>query len=118
MMDEEYFLYSEEIDFAYRAQKTGYTSVIVSDTHAIHIGGATEGSEYLYGLLQLNRILYLKKRGRKLSAFLVRFPLMAQELLRFHRETHRKCLPYLLKSFFGLQRQRRKIINALGGSAR
>jgi GT2 family glycosyltransferase len=40
-LDERFFLYAEETDWAYRAHRAGWRHVVVPDTEALHLGGAT-----------------------------------------------------------------------------
>ncbi|GAA4720016.1 hypothetical protein GCM10023216_05950 [Isoptericola chiayiensis] len=39
--DEEFFLYSEETDWAYRAHQRGWSHRLITDVVALHVGGAT-----------------------------------------------------------------------------
>lgn len=40
-LDERFFLYAEETDWAYRATRAGWRHVVARDAHALHLGGAT-----------------------------------------------------------------------------
>jgi N-acetylglucosaminyl-diphospho-decaprenol L-rhamnosyltransferase len=61
--DERFFMYFEDLDFAYRAKKAGWKSYFLSDAQAFHLGG---GSSYqilakrLYFVLN-SRVLYIAK---------------------------------------------------------
>lgn len=43
--DEQFFLYSEEADWAYRAHRKGWRHEVVVDAQALHVGGATSSDE-------------------------------------------------------------------------
>jgi GT2 family glycosyltransferase len=63
--DESYFLYSEETDFALRAQTKGYCVRYVPTSVVVHIGGDLHISPTLFALLNLNRVRsYGARHGR------------------------------------------------------
>lgn len=43
-LDERYFLYAEETDWAYRAVRLGWRHAVADDVHATHLGAATSGN--------------------------------------------------------------------------
>jgi GT2 family glycosyltransferase len=45
LFDEDYFLYFEETDLCYRANKAGWPTVYVRNSSVSHIGGASTGME-------------------------------------------------------------------------
>lgn len=58
--DERYFVYFEEVDFSLRAKKSGFVSYLLTETSALHAGGACSvqaGSNRLFYYLR-SRILY------------------------------------------------------------
>lgn len=62
--DESYFLYSEETDFALRAQDRGFALRYVPDAVAEHLGGEAGTDPRLHALLTRNRVrLYRSRRG-------------------------------------------------------
>ncbi|MEE1672835.1 glycosyltransferase family 2 protein [Agarivorans aestuarii] len=50
--DERFFVYYEEVDFAYRAQQQGYSSYYLADVSAYHLGGGTSDQ------VKANRLFY------------------------------------------------------------
>lgn len=51
MLDEDYYMYSEDVDYCIRLRKAGYTLLYIPDAIVLHKGGATgvsEGSDSLY----------------------------------------------------------------------
>lgn len=67
--DERFFLYSEETDYALRAQDAGYQLRLVYDAVVRHPGGEMEASPFLWSLVAVNRTrLYRKRHGLACSA--------------------------------------------------
>jgi len=67
--DESFFLYSEETDFALRANDAGFSVLYVPEARAVHLQGGSAGSASLWPLLVSNRWrLYRKRHGRVASA--------------------------------------------------
>lgn len=60
--DERFFVYFEEVDFSYRAQKAGWHSVYLAETQAFHAGGGTSNQ------VKARRLFY-SLRSRLLYAF-------------------------------------------------
>lgn len=115
-MRTDFFLYSEETEFAARVSDAGLTSMITARAKAVHLGGKSDENSLLYSLLHLNKIYYFKIRGQKLSAQCIRLILMLGMLLRINKPQCRAGFISILKSFFGLDRERKSLIKALGGS--
>ena len=67
LLDERYFLYYEEIDYAFRVKKSGYKTFITSETCIWHKGG-TKGSktwDEFYSFYEIrNRLLFALKHLR------------------------------------------------------
>jgi len=62
--DDSFFLYSEETDFALRAQKRGFALRFVADSRVMHRGGEANVEPRLFALLTVNRVrLYRKYHG-------------------------------------------------------
>jgi GT2 family glycosyltransferase len=60
--DERFFVYFEEVDFAYRARQAGWLSVYLADAQAFHAGGGTSNQ------VKARRLFY-SLRSRLLYAF-------------------------------------------------
>ncbi|RIQ25258.1 glycosyltransferase family 2 protein [Jiangella rhizosphaerae] len=95
---EEFFLYSEETDYALRARDAGYRIGYVWDAVAAHPGGAMSKSPWLWSLVAVNRTkLYRKRHGAVRSAVywgVVVFNEGVRALLG--RPTHRAAVKALL----------------------
>jgi GT2 family glycosyltransferase len=95
---EDYFLYSEETDFALRARDVGYTTRFVPDAVATHAGGASNRDPALFALLTRNRVRCYRRRHSPASTFAFRSALLAGELARAStgRATSRAAVRALL----------------------
>jgi GT2 family glycosyltransferase len=61
--DERFFMYYEDMDFAYRAKQAGWKSYYLADAQALHYGGGAsyqEKAKRLYYVLN-SRVLYVAK---------------------------------------------------------
>lgn len=63
LFEEKYFIYNDEIDFAYRIQKAGYKTVVTSATKIWHHHDWSSKKNYqvMYYYMMRNRYLYFKK---------------------------------------------------------
>jgi GT2 family glycosyltransferase len=71
--DERFFVYYEDLDFAMRARKLGWSSVYLSTARAFHRGqGTTDAAtERRMFYFARSRIVYARKHFKSLSAFAV-----------------------------------------------
>jgi len=71
LYDEEYFMYSGEVDIAYRIKKSGYINACINDYNIIHYGNVTAShySKWQRDLLARNSLMFLLKHhtGIKLA---------------------------------------------------
>ena len=71
--DERFFVYFEEVDFAFRARHYGAKSIFLADVKAFHRGGGTSGqvkpARLFYSLR--SRILYARKHFSRMGYLLV-----------------------------------------------
>ena len=79
---EDYFLYSEETDFALRARDLGYVTRFVPEAVATHGGGASNRDPALFALLTRNRVWCYRRRHTAASTLAFRGALLAGELAR------------------------------------
>jgi GT2 family glycosyltransferase len=79
---EDYFLYSEETDFALRARDHGFATVYVPDAVVTHEGGASNVDPALFALLTRNRVRCYRRRHGASATFAFRLALLAGELGR------------------------------------
>ena len=71
--DERFFVYFEEVDFAFRASRRGMGTMFLADIKAFHAGGGTSGqvkARRLFYSLR-SRILYARKHFSRMGYFLV-----------------------------------------------
>lgn len=93
--DEQFFLYSEEVDYAARARDAGFRVEYLPAARALHHGGGSGRSGYLAALLAVNRIRYMEKRGRGNAAY--RMAVILHEMLRSGDPGHRAALRAILR---------------------
>lgn len=88
--DEDFFLYSEEVDYARRCRRQGY--VVWYEPAAIvkHFGGGSSTSPLLTALMAVNRVRYYEKHHKPSSARLMRAIVAMHEVARGFRPDHRK----------------------------
>lgn len=85
LMDEQYFMYSEELDWQIRASKFGYNSSVVSDSTVYHHGSMSTGAKsisYYYYRNRASMLLnrkFFSKGVLILSFFLIVISSIAQE---------------------------------------
>ena len=115
-MRTDFFLYSEETEFAHRAAVNGFHSIIVSDSKAMHMGGESDTNQLLYTLLALNKIFYMKLSSGKIQAQIMRIILIIALLLRINKTQCRFALKSMIRSLAGFEKERLKIISKLNGT--
>jgi GT2 family glycosyltransferase len=97
--DESFFLYSEEVDFMRRVRRAGLTVRYHPQAQAVHIGGDTRASPFLYSLLTANRVLDYSRHHNRLATALLRCGAIFGEVLRAWKgREHRAALRILLGS--------------------
>jgi GT2 family glycosyltransferase len=102
--DERFFVYYEEVDFAYRAAQAGYRSYYLADTSAFHLGGGVSNqvkAKRLFYTLR-SRVLFASKHFSKPAALLVLLSVMSVEpLMRFAQAAIRLSAAGLRETFAG-----------------
>jgi hypothetical protein len=79
--DERFFMYFEDLDFAYRAKQTGWKSYYLAETKAFHFGGGASNqvkAKRLFYVLN-SRVLYVAKHFGLFAAFGILFASVAVE---------------------------------------
>jgi GT2 family glycosyltransferase len=99
--DESYLMYSEELDFAWRARERGFRIRYVPDAVAVHLGGESGSSPELWRLLTFNRVVAFARRRGRLRAVAFWCAVVLNEALRAWRrgsagEVHRAALAALM----------------------
>ncbi len=69
-LDEDYWLYTEEADWCYRARQKGWTIVILPDARVVHVEQAASRQNAARSLIQYHRsrALFLRKHASPLAA--------------------------------------------------
>jgi|SRR5690606_349899 len=85
-LDEDYFLYFEETDFAFRARRRGYRSVLVPAARVVHLEGGSHQDSGANGwnkrrFYTRSRVLFFKKNKGWVITFFVRVLLIFQAFL-------------------------------------
>jgi GT2 family glycosyltransferase len=93
--DEQFFLYSEETDYAVRGRSNGFRIEYLPTARAQHTGGGSGTSDELAALLAVNRVRYAEKWSRWPRVF--RGTVLLHELLRSYSRGHRMALRILLQ---------------------
>jgi GT2 family glycosyltransferase len=93
--DEEFFLYSEEIDYQARTRAAGFRVEYVPQARAHHRKQGSGQSRELKALQAVNRIRYFEKHGK--PARLMRAVVLIHELLRSTNPGHRVALLKVLR---------------------
>jgi GT2 family glycosyltransferase len=73
--DERFFMYFEDLDFAYRARQAGWKSYYLAETKALHYGGGSSNqvkARRLFYILN-SRVLYVAKHFGLVAAFGIMF---------------------------------------------
>jgi|GEM_PF-6395361 len=115
-MRDDFFLYSEETEFAWRAKLKGYKFSIATGSSATHIGGESDTNPLLFSLLCLNKLHFMKVIGKPISLQLIRLSLITGSMLRFHKPASRRAFLDLIASFKNLEASRVSIIQELNGT--
>lgn len=75
-LDEDYFMYVEELDFCFRAQKIGYSVYYFHESSIVHLGRASSSNEFAITSEFKNILLFYKKHFKSLlwyATFVLRF---------------------------------------------
>jgi N-acetylglucosaminyl-diphospho-decaprenol L-rhamnosyltransferase len=91
LADEDYFLFSEEVDWMYRFRRSGWKVLFFPGAEVTHVGGASHGGRMFREQIRGHLIFLLKHRGRReaeRARRLLRWTLLVRGLL-FRRERGR-----------------------------
>ncbi|MPQ99442.1 glycosyltransferase [Modestobacter sp. I12A-02628] len=101
LLDERYFLYSEETEYMLRAGDHGLAVRYVPEAEAVHIGGEQSTSPALWALSVTNRVRLHRERAGRAAAAGMRLAAVTNEALRSVRgpdaAVHRAGLRALLR---------------------
>jgi GT2 family glycosyltransferase len=84
LMDEEYFIYSEEVDLCHRLQISGWELYWVPQGEVIHLGGQStrQVSEAMFLRLYQAKLIYFRKQHGHTQAVLYKLIIMVAALFR------------------------------------
>jgi len=84
LMDPNYFMYQEEVDWCYRIRRAGWRIVYFPDAWITHYGGqATDQySEKMLILQTKSRLYFIRKHHGKTTAFMANFVMLVHNLIR------------------------------------
>ncbi|MEV0623161.1 glycosyltransferase [Nonomuraea sp. NPDC050404] len=82
LLDERYFLYSEETEYMLRIRDHGFTIAYEPRAQAVHLGGDQANSAPLWTLAALNRVRLHRERHGRARALLMRLAVALNEALR------------------------------------
>lgn len=84
LLDDEYFMYSEEVDLCQRARTHGWSLYWVPAAELIHYGGQSTQQIAATMFLQLyeSKVLYFRKHHSRLTVYLYKFILVLASLSR------------------------------------
>lgn len=111
MLDEQYFMYSEESDWAFRIKKAGWKILYFPKAKIVHYGGASKKKIKMLRELYQSRFYFFRKYHTLLSLFIFRFLVALGAIIRisvgalrsftFDRAKRKKRLEYTF-AFGGL----------------
>jgi N-acetylglucosaminyl-diphospho-decaprenol L-rhamnosyltransferase len=90
--DESYFLFSEEVDFAWRARRAGFPIHFVPEARAVHEGrgsGRGSGHASLLPLVGMNKLRYYRTRHSRAASAGYAVGVLLQMLVRARDAEHR-----------------------------
>ncbi len=115
VMDERYFMYSEEVDWCFRIKQQGWKILFNPDAQAVHLWGGTAGrvSSLMHVQMYRSKVQYFRKNHGVLSAGLLKImiglgciirlgPGVLQHLARRNQTTRIKSQWRLLLALPGL----------------
>jgi Glycosyl transferase family 2 len=94
--DEQYFLYSEEVDFMRRVRQAGWTVWFEPTSVVEHAGGGSGSSPELAALMTVNKVRYGRSHHGRLYARAVRAIALAAAVVRVHDAGSRTAARYLI----------------------
>jgi len=84
LLDEDYFIYSEEVDLCHRIKSAGWKLYWVPQAQVMHLGGQStrQVSEAMFLRLYQAKLIYFRKHHGRWQAFLYKLIIMAAALFR------------------------------------
>ena len=99
LWSEDYFLYSEETDYALRSRDAGFVLRLVRDAEVVHRGGELSKSPWLWSLQAVNRTRLYKSRHGVVASGVFWCCVVLNEAIRsvLPRPTHRAAVRALFR---------------------
>ncbi|GAA2667551.1 MULTISPECIES: glycosyltransferase [Actinosynnema] len=98
VLEERYFLYSEETEYMLRAGDRGHAIRFEPRARAVHLGGEQSTSPWLWSMATTNRVRMARERSGRLAAAATWLAVLLNELLRLPRHPkHRAATADLLR---------------------
>lgn len=84
LLDEDYFMYTEEIDFCYRAKKAGWKVVWLPTAEVIHYGGQStrQAAASMFLELYRSKLQFFRKHHGRLAVWTYKLILFIASLIR------------------------------------
>lgn len=95
---EDYFLYSEEVDYLRRIRELGREVWFEPAAQVVHLGGGSGTSDRLVALMTVNRVRYFRDHHHRLHAAVFGATVVLAELLRIRKPEHRLALRALVSA--------------------
>lgn len=96
--DEEYFLYSEEVDFCSRARHAGFPIHYVPEAVVFHSEGGSGRSAGLVALDAVNRVRYFRQRNGALPSYVFGALILLEKALRSSDPAERLAARAIVRS--------------------
>lgn len=103
---EDYFLYSEEVDYARRVREAGMCIRFEPSAGVLHYGGGSGRATRLTALELVNRIRYYRRWHLRSGTLIYGAAVLLEATLRTRRPTHRAAIRPLLATLSAVARGR------------
>lgn len=84
MLDPEYFMYTEEADWCWRARRAGWTIWYEPSAHATHLGGGStrHASAKMRAALYKSKLIFFRKHRPRWQTFVLRYLVMSSAAVK------------------------------------
>jgi N-acetylglucosaminyl-diphospho-decaprenol L-rhamnosyltransferase len=104
--DEDYFLFSEEVDYMVRSREGGFPIVFWPEAIAVHEEGGSGRSTPLLSLVGVNKLRYYGRRHGPVATALYGLGVLLQLALRAADPTHRNAVGDVARALWPAMRRR------------
>ncbi len=108
LLDEQFFMYGEDIDLSYRIQQAGFTNYYLPETSIIHYKGeSTKKASFnyvksFYGAMKIFATKHLTGPGSKMYLLFIQLAIVLFGLVSLVKNRLKKVIPLLLDFSVGL----------------